>query len=106
MQEDTEGYEAISNECQASRQSGECHVGADKLTVAALHPPLAEGLPGRPLAIRDEAASVHQLNALPVLLEAYGQGDVIDGGHAEAGCRVPFCCQVGLAPQENILAES
>src|SRR6266704_5703679 len=106
MQEDTEGHEAVSNECQASWQSGECHVGADKLTVAALHPPLTEALPGCPLAIRDEAASVHQFNALPVLLEVYGQGDVIDGGHADAGCRIPARCQVGLAPQEDILAES
>src|SRR5205807_7325248 len=104
--EDTEGHEAVSNECQAPRQSGECHVGADKLAIGTLHPPLAEALPGRPLTIRDEAAPVHQLNALPVLLEVYCQGDVIDGSHADAGCRVPACCQVGLASQEDILAES
>src|SRR5436305_6102412 len=106
MEEDTEGQEAVSNECQASRQSGECHVGADKLAIAALHPSMAEAIPGWPLAMRDQAAPVHQVNALPVLLEVYCQGDIIDGSHADAGCRVPACCQVGLAPQEDILAES
>src|SRR5437868_4720002 len=106
MQEYTGGHQAVSNECQAPWQSGECHVGADKLAIAALHPSLAEALPGRPLAIGDQAASIHQFNALPVLLEAHGQGDVIDGGHAHVNCRVPACCQVGLTSQEDVLAES
>src|SRR6266568_5323451 len=106
MQEYTGWHQAVSNECHAPWQSDEWDVDANKLAVAALHPSLAEALPGRPLAIRDQAAPVHQVNALPVLLEVYGQGDVIDGGHADVGCRVPACCQVGLAAQEDILAES
>src|SRR6266568_7647985 len=106
MQEYTQRHQAVSNECQTPWQTGEYDVGADKLAIAALPPSLAEALPGRPLAIRDQAASVHQLNALPVLLEACGQGDVIDSGHAHVGCRIPLCCQVGLTSQEDILAES
>src|SRR5438128_115550 len=106
MQENSGGQQAVSNECQAPWQTNEWDVGADKLAIAALLPPLAEALPGRPLAIRDETACVHQLDALPVLLEVYGQCEVIDGGHMHVDCCIPTCCQVGLAPQEDILAES
>src|SRR5947209_5281984 len=106
MQEYTRRQQAVSNECQAPWQTDERDVGANKPAIAAPLPSLAEALPGRPLAIGDQAASVHQLNALLVLLEVNGQGEVFDGGHVHASCCIPACCQVGLAPQEHILAES
>src|SRR6266571_6197551 len=99
MQEYTGWHQAVSNECHAPWQSDEWDVDANKLAVATLLPSLAEALPGRPLAIRDQAAPIHQLNAPPVLLEACGQSDVIDGGHVHADCSITACCQVGLAPQ-------
>src|SRR5205823_7400474 len=76
------------------------------LAITALPPATCSAFPGSPLAIRNQTTSSHYFNALPMLLEAFRQGKIIDTGRAHAVCGVAARCQVGLASQQYILTES